>query len=191
MKIILGSSSKYRKQLLEEKGYQLEVMVPDIDEKAIRADDYHTLPLLVARAKSDALVSKVYQSAILVTADVIVVCDGNLYEKPKDAQEARLFLKRYSDGHPAEVISALVVTNTANNKRAEGTDVAKVFFSAMPQAVIEDFIENGDPYSKAGGFGIQIPILKPYVNKIEGTRECVMGMPTDLLERLIKEVEWG
>lgn len=189
MKIILGSSSKYRKQLLEEKGYRIEVMVPDIDEKAIRTDDYYKLPLLVARAKMDALISKVIEPAIVITADVVVVCSSALYEKPKDIEEARLFLKKYSEGHPAEVISALVVTNTENKKRVEGVDVAKVFFNAMPQAVIEDFIKNGDPYSKAGGFGIQLPMLQPYVNRIEGTRECVMGMPTDLLEKLIKEVE--
>lgn len=189
MKLILGSSSKYRKQLLEERGYAPEVMAPNVDEKAIRTDDYYKLPLLVARAKLDALVGKVVDPAILVTADVVVVCGGNLYEKPKDVEEARLFLKKYSDGHPAEVISALVVANTQNKKRAEGIDTAKVYFNFLPDNVIDDFIKNGNPFSKAGGFGIQIPILQPYVNKIEGTRECVMGMPTDLLEKLIKEVE--
>ena len=188
MKIILGSSSKYRKELLENAGYQLQVMVPDIDEKAIRTDDFNQLPLLVARAKLDALIPKIAEPSIAITADVIVVCAGSVYEKPKDEQEARFFLKSYSDGNPAEVIAALVVINTKNNKRAEGIDIAKVYFNVLPPTVIDEFIKNGDPFSKAGGFGIQIPILKPYVSKIEGTRECVMGMPMDLLEKLIKEV---
>ena len=167
MKIVLGSSSKYRKELLENRGYQLEVMIPDINEKAIRTDDFNQLPLLVARAKADALLPKVSQPSILVTADVVVVCGDDLYEKPKDEQEARFFLNKYSEGNPAEVISALVVINTVNNKRAEGIDIAKVYFSVLPPTVIDEFIKNGDPFSKAGGFGIQIPILKPYVSKIE------------------------
>src|SRR3989344_872465 len=106
MKIILGSSSKYRKELLENAGYQLQVMVPDIDEKAIRTDDFNQLPLLVARAKLDALIPKIAEPSIAITADVIVVCAGSVYEKPKDEQEARFFLKSYSDGNPAEVIAA-------------------------------------------------------------------------------------
>lgn len=188
MKIILGSSSKYRRELLEKNGYDVEVMAPDINEKAIRSNDYYQLPLLVARAKSNALLSKISEPSIVITADIIVVCDGALYEKPQNKKEAVSFLKKYGSGHPAETVGALVVTNTENNKKAEGIDIAKVYFNFMPPAVIEDFINSGDPYSKAGGFAIQSPILQPYINRIEGATDSIMGMPLTLLERLLKEV---
>ena len=189
MKIILGSSSKYRKELLETNGYEVEVMAPNIDEEAIRSDNYYELPLLLARAKANALLPKVSQSAILITADVVVVCDGNLYEKPKDAKETKAFLEVYSGGAPAEIAAALVVINTANGKQAEGVDMTSVHFNVIPSKAIENFIQQGDPFTKAGGFGIQSPILQPYIKEIKGTRESIMGMPIHLLEKLIKEVQ--
>lgn len=189
MKIILGSASKFRKAVLEENGYQFEVMSPDIDEKTIRADDYYKLPLLLANAKADALIPRISDSSLVITADQVVVCGSFLHEKPQDANEAKLALERYSNGLPAETVSALVVLNTTNGKRAGGVDIAKVFFKAMPPSVIEDFIRNGDPYSKAGSFAVQSPILKPYVEKIEGTIDSVMGMPIQLLEKLTNEVQ--
>lgn len=189
MKIILGSSSKYRRELLEKNGYKVEVMAPDINEKVIRSHDYYELPLLVARAKADALLSKISEPSILITADVVVVCNGSLYEKPNDEKEAKAFLEIYGGGAPAEIAAALVVTNTANGKQAEGVDMTSVHFNFIPPAAIEDFIKNGDPFTKAGGFGIQSPILQPYIKEIKGTRESIMGMPLHLLEKLIKEVK--
>ena len=189
MKLILGSSSKYRRELLQENGYEVEVMFPNINEEAIRSDNYYELPLLLARPKATALLSKISEPSIVVTADVVVVCDGALYEKPRDVEEARRFLKVYSGGAPAEVAAALVVTNTANGKQAEGVDMTSVHFNVIPPKAIEDFIKEGDPFSKAGGFGIQSPILQPYIKEIKGTRESIMGMPIHLLEKLIKDVE--
>lgn len=189
MKLILGSSSKYRREVLEKAGYAFEVMSPDIDEKAIRHDDFYKLPLLITKAKSEALASKVHVPAFVITADQIVVCDGKLYEKPKDADEARAFLTSYSNGHLAETVSGVGVFNTQNKKYSQGNDIAKIYFKPIPEAVMEEFIRNGDPYSRAGGFAIQSPILIPYIAKIEGTRESVMGLPIHLLEKLMEEVK--
>jgi septum formation protein len=180
MKIILGSSSKYRKALLQEHGYEVEVISPDINEEAIRSDNYYELPLLLARAKATALLPKVSTSSIMVTADVVVICRGDLYEKPKNAKEARSFLETYSGGPPAEVIAALVVNNTANGKQAEGVDMTSVHFNFIPLKAIDSFIKEGDPFTKAGGFGIQSPILQPYIKEIRGSRESIMGMPMQL-----------
>lgn len=191
MKIILGSSSKYRKAVLEKNGYVFEVMSPDIDEKAIRTEDLYRLPLLLARAKAEALLARVRGDALVITSDQVVVCGGALHEKPSDEKEAVLFLKRYGEGHPAETVSAVAVTNTKNGKQAEGTDIAKVHYDPIPDDVIANFIKNGDPYSKAGGFSIQSPILQPYMSRIEGTEDSIQGMPLALLERLFREVQEG
>ena len=189
MKIILGSSSKYRRAVLEKNGYTFEVMSPDIDEKAIRTDDYYQLPLLLARAKGEALIPRVSEPSLVITSDQVVVCNGNLHEKPANPEEAKLFLERYGQGHPAETVSAVVVTNTANGKKAEGVDIAKTFYNFVPAEAIAEFIKNGDPYTKAGGFAIQSPILQPYMNRIEGTEDSIMGMPLKLLEELFTKVQ--
>lgn len=189
MKIILGSSSKNRKQVMEEIGYKFEIISPDIDEKAIRTKDYYKLSLLVAKAKTQALLSKIKTPAILITADQIVVCNGALYEKPQSDDEVRKFFDTYNVGNPAETVSALVVTNTETGKSAEGVDVAKVYFSPFPAELVESYIKSKLPFSHAGGFAHEDEFIKPYVKKTEGTRDSIMGMPIKLLEELIRKVD--
>lgn len=188
MKIILGSSSKARRQILEEHGFEFEIMVPNIDEKQIRTDDFYQLPLLLARAKAQALVPRMTEPAYIVAADQVVICDGELYEKPKSEEEARAYLKKYSDGHPAETVSAVVVINSKTGISAEGVDIAKTFYNQLPDFVVDEFIKHGDPYSKAGGYAIQSPILKPHLKKIVGTIDSIMAMPIDLLKDLLAKV---
>lgn len=189
MKIILGSSSKYRGTALKNNGYEFEVMNPDIDEKSIRTDDYYQLPLAIAKAKAFALFPHISEPALLITGDQVIVCNKELHEKPESEKEAKYFLKKYSDGHCAETVSALVVINTKNGKQAEGIDIGKICFKPIPNKVIEDYLKNGNPYARAGGFAIESPILKPYLETVEGTMESMMGMPITLLKKLIKEVE--
>lgn len=102
MKIILGSSSKPRRKVMEDNNYVFEIMSPDIDEKAIRSENYYELPLLLARAKAEALLSRIqkdeisrtnYEQAIIITADQITVCEGDLHEKPKDEKKGERIFK--------------------------------------------------------------------------------------------------
>ncbi len=189
MKLILGSSSKYRQAVLKEHNYVFEVMKPDINEKAIRADDFYKLPILIAREKSKALQSRVTEPALIITADQVVICDGELREKPETKEEAESFFKKYNEGYPAETISALVVFNTVTKKSTEGIDVAKTFFKKVPPVVLEEFIATGEAYLTAGGFDHDNPILASYIERIEGTGDSINGMPVHLLEKLLKEVK--
>jgi septum formation protein len=191
MKLILGSSSKYRRSILENHGYIFEVVSPDVDEKKIRSEDLYQLPLILARAKSQNLVQKINEPALVITSDIIVVCDGKLCEKPESEAEARAFLKKYSEGHPAETVCSLVVVNTETGKRVEGVDIAKVYFHELPQEFIDLFIKEGDPYTRAGGFGVQVPMFQPYLKKVEGTIESIVGMPIHLLEKLLREHDYN
>ncbi|MFA6177323.1 MAG: Maf family nucleotide pyrophosphatase [Candidatus Paceibacterota bacterium] len=187
MKLILGSSSKYRKNILEKAGYVFDVLVPDIDEKLIQVDDPYQRPLVVARAKAEVLISQIKEPALLVTSDVIAVCNGKVREKPESKEEAREFLMEYSKGIGPEGVTAIVIYNTVTKEYFEGIDKAQVFFSEFPESVIEDFIKNGDALGRAGGFGVQSPILRPYVKKIEGDEESIVGLPVLLLKKLLKQ----
>jgi septum formation protein len=188
MKLILGSSSKYKRMVLENAGYDFEVMNPDVDEFSIRTDNYYELPLLLARAKAQDIARKVKEPALVIGSDIVVVCGGKLYEKPETEEQARAWLKKYSNGHKADCPSGLCVINTATGKMAEGTYLSSTSFKEIPDEVIEEFIEKGDPYSKAGGFNIHLPYLQPYIKEIGGSEEGMMGMPLELLKKLIKEV---
>jgi septum formation protein len=187
MKIVLGSASAGRKKILRKIGYDFDVMPADIDEKAIRHGDPKQLTLLLARAKANALLPRIQEPAILITSDQVGLCDGIILEKPESENEAKEFLKKYAR-HSAKTITAVVVTNTENGKRAEGVDIAEVFFLPIPEEVIEQYIKEGDALLQSGGFSTDHPILAKYVARIEGEPESVIGLPVALTKKLIESV---
>ncbi|MSU56300.1 MAG: septum formation protein Maf [Candidatus Taylorbacteria bacterium] len=188
MKIILGSQSENRKHILTEAGYVFDVMVSNIDEKAIRHEDLYELPLRLSKAKAEALLPRIKEPAFLITADQVVVWNGELREKPANAEEARRYLETFSGSeYPAECVNGITVTNTENGKSLTEREMSKVFFSQIPQETIEMFLQSGIGFQKAGGFDANHPILKSFT-RIEGTLDSVLGMPLDLVKRLLNEV---
>ena len=186
MKIILGSKSKSRRELISQLGYEAELMSADIDEKAIRSDDYSELPLLLARVKADALLPKVAKDVLLVTCDQVVVWNGLLREKPESVEQAREYLET-KHLYPTEVHTAVVVTRASDGSRFEGVDVAKIQSRPLPEYLIDRLIAEGNTMSAAGGFRIEDPVLEPYIEITQGTKDSIMGLPLELTDRLIKQ----
>lgn len=184
MKIILGSQSLGRQRILDRMGYRFEVMPSNIDEKSIRHDDPKVLTMTLAHAKADVLLPRIMEPSILITSDQVVSWNGTIREKPIHIDEARAFLKSYTE-YPAETITAVVTVNTETRKRFEGLDVAKVWFREIPENIIDQVIADGFVFRQAGGFSIEHPLLKNYVAQVEGEIESVIGLPKDLTERLI------
>lgn len=187
MKIILGSGSAYRRKAMTDMGYDFEVVTADIDEKAIRHEDPAVLTLALAKAKAEAIMPKLSESAILITSDQVVACDGVIREKPVDEAQAREFLASYAT-HPAETVSAVMATNTATGRQESGVDGAKIYFKPLPESVIDALIADGDVFTKAGGFAAEDPLLAPYVDRIEGTLDSIGGLPKALTRQLIDKV---
>lgn len=173
--------------MLAEMGYEFEIMGAGIDEKAIRFSDPKKLTLALARAKADALLQKIDKSTLLITSDQVVVWDGHIREKPETVEEARDFLRGYAT-HPAQTVTAVVVVNTKTTQRAEGVDVATVWMKPIPEALIEQFVSEGNVFNYAGGFGIQDALTHQLVEKIEGTVDSIIGLPKALTAHLIHQV---
>lgn len=187
MKIVLGSKSEGRKKVLEDAGYNFEIITAEINEKDIRRENPQDLVLELANAKADAIINKIKDPVLLITADQVVVCNNMILEKPKDRDEARKFV-RYYEEHPMETISSLVVTNTKTGKRVEGIDIARVYFNPIPEKVIEQAIEIGRIMHCAGAMRCEEKPFSDYVAKFEGTKDSTSGMPLNLLRQLIQKV---
>ena len=111
--LVLGSSSSNRQTILTLTGWEYTVMIPDIDEKAIRDDDPLLLPVLIAIAKATAIfdrLDKNHDPFILLTSDQIVLFKTEVREKPVNEAEAVRFLSSYSD-EQVSTISAVVATH--------------------------------------------------------------------------------
>jgi septum formation protein len=189
MKLILGSASKWRRQILKEAGYEFTVMKPDIDEKAIRDKDPAKLVLLLAKAKVEVLLPKIHEPALLITTDQVVVCDNEIFEKPSSPEEARYYMRKYKK-HPAKTYTAIVITNTKTRQQASGVDVAEVYFKRIPGKVIDELISQGDIFHCAGGFQIEglDGGLNPYIKKVIGDINSIKGLPMKLLRKILKTI---
>jgi septum formation protein len=188
MHIILGSQSHGRRELLSAMGYAFAVMPAHIDERTIRSDDPDALTLALAHAKADALLPHIREPALLITADQVVVWQGTIREKPAHAEEAQAFLRSYAEG-PAETVTAVVVTHTATGLRRQGIDRATVWFRRIREAVIDQVIARGEVFAHAGGFSITDPLLSAYIERVGGTAESVIGLPTALTRQLLCAAE--
>jgi len=188
VKIILGSSSKWRQQIMRDMGYDFEVMSPDIDEKAIRREDPEQLVLAIARAKAEALLPRITEPAILITSDQVAVHGSQIRKKPESEEEARSFLESYAE-HPAETVTAVVVTNTETGEQLAGVDTAKLHFKPIPAEIIDALLKDEDIMSCCGGFMSEHELLKPYEARLEGDLDSIQGLPAKLVEELIAQVQ--
>lgn len=186
MKIILGSSSKWRQGLMHTIVPEFDVMEPGIDESAITHPNPQLLTLMLAIAKSKALRPRITEPAILVTSDQVVVWGDIIRGKPKNALEAQSFLRSYRQ-HPAECVTAVLAYNTVTGYDNAVIDCAFVHFKNLTEEAIRRIIEHGLIFTCAGGFAAGDPSFEPYVDRIAGTIDSVMGLPLELTRTLIAQ----
>lgn len=186
MNIILGSGSKSRRRVLERAGCQFKVMVADIDEKAIRFDDPKKLVLALANAKADALLPRIKEEAVLITADQVVVCNGEMREKPVNEAQAREYLHSYSK-YPVEVVNGIVLINTKTGERSERLDISKIKFKLISEQIIDELIRQRNIFSQAGGLSVEDPLNSLYIDYIEGSLDSIKGLPIEIVKDFLNK----
>lgn len=173
---------------MREMGHQFTVIAADIDEKAIRHRSPQVLTSRLAMAKCRALLAMITEPSVIITSDQVVVCNRIIREKPRDKGEARRFLESYRT-MPAECVTAVYALNTATMKDALAVDHATVWFKDLTDQAIESIIDEEIIFSCAGGFAVGHPTFDPYVERIKGTIDSVMGLPKAITANLILTVQ--
>ena len=188
--LVLGSGSSSRAAILRDCGLKFEVRKPGIDEKAIRHDSAKELVLALGLAKAAALRDDpdlAARGALLITGDQVVVADGGrILEKPEDEAEARAFIDSYGRD-PPRTVGSLVVTDAASGQQWSAVDEACVHFSPIPDDVVDQLLEEGDVYYCAGGLMVEHPLVQPYVQRMDGSMDSIMGLCVATLEKLLDE----
>ena len=183
-KIILASNSPRRKALLEGLDIDFEVrVIPNIDESYPPEMLPEEIPAYIAQKKADAYRTSVQPDELIITADTVVVLEGDIIEKPSDRHEAMHMLQRLS-GRKHQVITAVTLTTVENQKSFSVTSA--VDFAILTNEEIEYYVEQYKPYDKAGAYGIQEWIGYIGVCSIEGSFYNVMGLP---IQRLYQELK--
>jgi septum formation protein len=173
-RLILASGSPRRRELLSHLGVQFEVAVSGFDEESLNHERAATLAKRLAAAKV-AEVAALHPDALVLGADTIVVHRGKMLGKPVDATDARAMLQKLRGRvHRVTTGVALAVPGRRRPRAAHVT--SRVRMRGYTDAEIDDTIARDVPFDKAGGYGIQDPVLRP-VEHCEGCFCSVMGLP--------------
>lgn len=179
MKVILASASPRRAQLLTKVGIRFEVDPSSMKETFPESAAPSDVVELLSRQKAED-VAKRHPEQFLIAADTIVCMNGEILGKPDDAQQAKEYLCQLS-GQSHDVMSGVYagVTNTSGefNSAISFSERTKVTFSTLSELEIEQYIEYGQPFDKAGSYGIQDDLGSLFVEKIEGDYYNVVGFP--------------
>lgn len=185
-KIILASGSPRRQQFFKELDLDFEIRVKEVEE--IYPDTLQGVEITnyLAKLKSAAFDNDIQPNEIIVTSDTIVWLDNKALGKPKDKQDAFLMLQSMA-GKTHEVITSVCFKTV--NKIDILNSVTRVTFNPISDAEILFYIDNYQPFDKAGAYGIQEWIGLMAITKIEGSYTNVVGLPTDLVYRYLSNLK--
>lgn len=183
VRVILASASPRRRELLTLIGIAHEVRPADIDESVMPEETPAPHAERLARAKAHTL-AVAYPHAVVIAADTIVVVDGDILGKPRDADHAAVMLKRLA-GRDHTVYTAIAVARDAGTESA--VEAVRVTFRPLTDAEIAAYIATGEPLDKAGAYGIQ-GYGATIVERVDGDYFSVMGLGLRRLVELLGRV---
>jgi septum formation protein len=196
-KIILASGSLQRRVLLQDLGLKFEVKTSDFEENLEKTNPDNYVSQTCFKKLEKFVEDNIELLVdIIITADTIIEKDGKIYEKPKNKEECIEWFSIYSNNsvNCSTSTCIAIIGKDSNNlnsilKYSQFITKTVVHFGNLTQDIILDYLESGEPFNKAGGFGIQ-GLGRTLIKKIEGCYFNVIGLPAfDFTYYLIKLLE--
>lgn len=184
MKILLGSNSPRRKELLQSLGFDFEVVSINCEEIFPENLEVKNIASYLSELKANAF-RNLEKNEILLTADTVVTFENKVLGKPQNREEAEEMLTLLS-GNIHQVYTG--ISFKTSEKTITKTDVAKVKFAKISAEEIDFYIKNYQPLDKAGSYGIQEWLGMAKISRINGSFYTIMGMPTHLVYETLKEL---
>lgn len=194
--LYLASKSPRRREILAILGItDIELLVAGPMTPGAFAGDEEQLPdedpadyvIRMAREKALQAIATIQAQGLppapVLAADTVVIFDGEVLGKPVDADQARLFLSRLS-GNTHQVRTAVAVGSTPEDLQV-AVSVSNVHFTRLEPELMAEYIATGEPFDKAGGYGIQ-GLAGLFIDRIEGSYTGIMGLPVFETGRLLR-----
>ncbi|GEM_PF-616714 len=215
MRIILASSSKRRRFLLQKAKLEFETHDANVDERRIIGNSPLEIVKKRALAKASHVAAEIAGGAakashvaaeiaggaakashnaaenpdtIVIGADTVVVADGKILGKPKNKNEALEFLGIVT-GKRIEAFTGVAVICESKDYAAVWAEKASVKFREISEKAALSYVRSGKWKGKAGGFNIDEKPVSSWVEKITGGRETIIGLPIKRLKRVIENLE--
>ena len=198
--IVLASASPRRRQLLEDAGLRFRVHAVDADETLddnLLEEPLEAVKKLAerkAKAAVEELVDDEYDGTMVVIgSDTMVVLRGEIFGKPVDAADAERMLRALSGcGHDVNTAVSVWVVHAPKGQDVglfyrTFVDTTYVYFKDLTEEQIAEYIASGDPFDKAGSYGIQSG-AGAFVDHIEGSLDTAIGLPVERLQKEFPEI---
>lgn len=185
--IILASASPRRRELLAEAGYEFEVVCSGVEESDFSAEGVgpceYARRLAVAKARD---VAKRFTEAIVIGADTVVDFGGEIIGKADDAGEAEAITRKlFSAAH--KVITGVAIVRLCDGTELSEVDTTIVYPRRLTEEQIAEHIRGGRWRDKAGAYAIQED-GDEFIERIEGSLTNVMGLPMEVLGRMLGRI---
>ena len=184
-KIILASASPRRKDILSNLGLKFEIIPSDIEENIENQSFSKELIEKLALDKVTDVRKRIDYPALIIGSDTVVVVGDRILGKPKNKEDAFNMLKLLS-GKTHEVISAIAIMDSENNKILTDSVVSKVTFKELSDSEINNYIATGEPMDKAGAYAIQ-GFASIFISTICGCYTNIVGISAYKLAQMLKE----
>lgn len=192
-KIILGSASPRRRELLSQIGLEFEVVISHKDEcyeSTVPEEIVKELALMKAENAASELEDRGgLNDTVVIGADTIVVLDHRILGKPKDEKDAYQMLSDLQ-GRAHQVYTGAAILDFGHDGKRDVCVHAvetKVYVHEMDRQEILSYINTGEPMDKAGAYGIQGKFAA-YIDKIEGDYYNVVGLPVSYVYQQLKRI---
>lgn len=182
---ILASQSPRRQEILREAGVVHRVIPSDADENISSALPPEKYVMELALLKGAAVAKNATKNDIVISADTVVVSEGEIMGKPKDFEDAKGMLMKLS-GKWHSVLTGYCVINGADGAASVKYEETRVKFRDITEKEALRYIRSGECMDKAGGYGIQGK-GRLLVERIDGDYFNVVGLPICALARMLKE----
>jgi len=183
--LILASSSPRRRELLTQAGIPFTVVPSSVDEANVKLSGTVEEKVEKLAYLKAADVAKRKKDSIVLGADTVVVCDGLVFGKPADEEDAERMLRALS-GREHTVITGVALVNSATGDYLCGHESTKVKFAELKPEEIRAYIRTGEPYGKAGAYAVQGKAAV-FVESLEGCYSNVVGLPLRKLYEMLRE----
>lgn len=179
-KLVLASGSLRRAEILERAGWPHEIIVAGIDETVLPNEEPATYVQRLARSKAEAVANRL-EAGLVLGADTTVVVANQILGQPVDDADARRMLRLLiAKWH--DVLTGVAVVRVGGETRV-GYQTTRVRFAELSEQEIDWYIATGEPFGKAGAYGIQGK-ASLFIEEIEGDYFNIMGLPIRLVYTL-------
>lgn len=189
MKVILASQSPRRAALMDLAQIDYEVIPSSFDEKYDEKMDIEDISEKLAYGKALDVFNNTQGDRTIIGADTLVYKNGKVYGKPQNRTNAIKMLRELQ-GTTHQIYTSVAILIEYQGQYKELKKVVRTDITIVPMtdAEIIEYVDNDEPFDKAGGYAIQSCFCK-FIERMEGNYMTAIGLPLDIIYKFLKENE--